>query len=139
MRQGSSISLETKYKSFWESYKDIPQTKLFIELFEFVQVKSYSEAICESIGSTMNIATASGRNLFPDNFAREVFLRFSLPPLHLLMEKMIVLEEKKKKNKEYIRRGEGILQQTRKFKYVELSSSIGNFRSKEHEKFSGVH
>ena len=58
------------------------------------------------------------------------------------MEKFIsdmVLEEVKKKNKEYIGRGEGILQQTRKFKYAELSSSINNFRSKEHEKFNSVH
>ena len=83
----------------------------------------------------MNMATISGRNLFPDNFTREVFPHFNLPPLHLVMEKFIpemVLEEMKMKNKEYIHRGQGILRQTRKFKYAELSSSIGNFRSKEH-------
>ena len=83
----------------------------------------------------MNMATISGRNLFPDNFTREVFPHFSLPPLHLVMEKFIpemVLEEMKMKNKEYIYRGQGILRQTRKFKYAELSSSLGNFRSKEH-------
>ena len=43
-----------------------------------------------------------------------------------------------KKNKEYICRGQGVRRQTKKFKFVELSSSIGNFRSKEHEKFGGV-
>ena len=77
-----------------------------------MQVKSYSEAICESIGSIMNMATASRINLFPDNFAREVSLHFNLPPLHSLIKKFIpeiVLEEVKKKNKEYIRRGKGIL------------------------------
>ena len=51
----------------------------------------------------------------------------------------MVLEEVRKKNKECIGRGEGIHQQTRKFKYAELSSNIGNFKSKEHEKFNGVH
>ena len=51
----------------------------------------------------------------------------------------MVLEEVRKKNKEYIGRGEGIPQQTRKFKYAELPSSIGDFRSKEHEKLNGVH
>ena len=54
----------------------------------------------------MNMATASGRNLFPDNFAREVSPHFNLPPSHSLMEKFIpemVLEEVKK-NKEYIGR-----------------------------------
>ena len=69
----------------------------------------------------MNMAIASGRNLFPDNFAREVIPRFNLPPLHSLTEKFIpemVLEEVKKKNKEYIGRGGDILRQTRKFKYA---------------------
>ena len=84
------------------------------------------------------MATASRRNLFPDIVAREVFRCFNVPPLYLLMEKFIpemVLGEMKKKNKKYIHKGQGILQQTRKFKYDELSSNIGNFRSKEHEKF----
>ena len=90
----------------------------------------------------MSTATTSGRNLFPNNFVREVFCRFNLPLLHLFMESFIpemFLEDVQKKNKEYISRGEGILRQTRKFKYAELFSSIGNFRSKEHEKFNGVH
>ena len=50
----------------------------------------------------------------------------------------MVLEEVKKKNKEYICRGQGVRRQTKKFKFAKLSSSIGNFRSKEHEKFGGV-
>ena len=41
----------------------------------------------------------------------------------------MVLEEVEKKNKESIGRGEGILRQTSKFKYYELPSSFGNFRS----------
>ena len=48
------------------------------------------------------MATASGRNLFPDSFAREVFPCFNLRPLYLLMEKFIpemVLEEMKKKKR----------------------------------------
>ena len=88
-------------------------------------------------GSIMNMATASGKNLFPDSFAREVFPCFNVPHFYLLTEKFIpemVLREMKK-NKEYNYKGQDILRQTRKFKYAELSSSIGNFRSKEHEKF----
>ena len=59
-----------------------------------------------------------------------------------MMEKFtpkLVLEEVEKKNKEYIVRGGGILRQTRKFKYSESSSSFGNFRSKEREKYDGVY
>ena len=51
----------------------------------------------------------------------------------------MVLEEVEKRNKEYIARDEGIHQQTRNFKYTELSSSIGNFRNKGHEKSNSVH
>ena len=51
----------------------------------------------------------------------------------------MLLDEMKKKSKEYICRGKGILRQTKTFKYAKLSSSIGNFKSKEYEKFNGVH
>ena len=88
------------------------------------------------------MATTSGGNLFPDNSTRDVLTRFNLPPFHSLMEKFIpeiILEGVKKKNKEYIGRGEGIFRQTRQLKYAELSSSIGSFRSKDHETFDGVH
>ena len=47
----------------------------------------------------MNMATALGRNLFRDNFAKDVFPRFKLPLLHSLMRNFIsemVLEEVKK-------------------------------------------
>ena len=83
----------------------------------------------------MNMATASGRNLFPYSFARGILPRFHLPNWYLLMEMFIpeMVSEEMKKNKEYIRRGQGIFRQTRKFKYAELSSSIGKFRSKVHE------
>ena len=87
-------------------------------------------------GSTMNMTTALGRNLFPENIAREVFPRFNLPPLHSLMETLVLemaLEEVKRKNKEYNGRGEGILQQTRKFINMLSYFKHCNFRSKEHE------
>ena len=83
------ISLETVYKDFCENYHENYETSNFIEFFEHVMVKSYSEAICESIGSTMNIACGTGRVLYPDNYAKEIFLRFNLPPLHTLSENLI--------------------------------------------------
>ena len=65
------------------------EATLFIRFFEFVQGKSFSEAICESIGSIMNMATSSGRILHPTNFAKEIFLRFNLPPLHTAMTNIV--------------------------------------------------
>ena len=41
----------------------------FIEFFQFVQIRSMSEAICETVGSIMNIQTGSGRHLQPVNFS----------------------------------------------------------------------
>ena len=58
------------------------------------------------------VKSRTGRNLFHDSFARKVFPRSNLPHLYLLMGKFIpemILEEMKKKNKEYMRRGQGIL------------------------------
>ena len=53
------------------------ETSSFIEFFDHLMVKSYSEAICESIGSIMNIACGTRRVLYPDNYAKEIFLRFT--------------------------------------------------------------
>ena len=79
----------------------------------------------------MNMTIASGGNLFPNNFAREVFPHFNLPPLHSLMEKEVdpemVFEEVKKKNKVYNGRGEGIRRQTIKC-YIFISKEDNDSR-----------
>ena len=69
MPQG--LSLEEVYGKFWALHKNTKQTGLFIAFIEFVHGKTFSEVICESIGS--------GRILHPSNFAKEIFLRFNLP------------------------------------------------------------
>ena len=102
-------------------------------------VKSYSEAICESIGSIMNIACGTGRVLYPDNFAKEIYLQFNLPPIHLLSENFIPeLVKNELDRKRYLRKGDGIDRQQRKLKYPTTSATIGNFSMKEDEKFFGV-
>ena len=47
-------------------------TKSFQELFEFVNIRTYSEAICETIGSIMAIAVSNGRNLQSYNLDKEL-------------------------------------------------------------------
>ena len=56
----------------------------FIKFFECVQVRSVSEAICETVGSVMSNKTGRGRVLDPINFDKEVFLEMNLGPIHLL-------------------------------------------------------
>ena len=128
-----STNLEQIYETFFNVFK-IDETKVFRELFEFVQLKTYSEAICETIGSIMNMAQGKGRNLHPINFSKEIVLRYNLPPLHVLHKKFIpeivdcLVEEK---GREFIRRGDGEKRQIRKFTFESTSASLGNFRKNE--------
>ena len=46
----------------------------FSDLFECLQVRSSSEAFCETIGSIMKNHTGKGRYLRPVNFNKEIFL-----------------------------------------------------------------
>ena len=85
--------------------------------------------MCETVGSIMKIHGGQGRNLHPANFSKEIFLKFNLPPLHIMKQKLIpevakdlVLNEKK-------------VFQTKtlpgELKFAELSASVGNFRKNE--------
>ena len=57
---------------------------IFIELFEFLEIRSISEAVVETVGSIMNINNGTGRQLQPVNLSTEICLRFNLGPLHTL-------------------------------------------------------
>ena len=125
---------------FWHKYHTVEDTELFRDFFEFVQGKTFSEAICESIGTIMNMACGSGRNLHPENFAKEIFIRFNCPPLNVLLDKFIpeiVEEELAVKKKDFIRKADGNPDQLRKLTFKSTSSSIGTFRKKELESFIG--
>ena len=101
------LSLEEVYENFWALHKNTKESGLFIACFEFVHGKTFSEVICESICSIMNMVTSSGPILHPSNFAKEIFLRFNLPPVHTLMHNMVpdlLSHELFDKKKEFIRR-----------------------------------
>ena len=85
--------------------------------------------MCETVGSIMKIHGGQGRNLHPANFSKEIFLKFNLPPLHIMKQKVIpevardlVLNEKKVFQTKSI---------PGKLKFDELSASVGNFRKNE--------
>ena len=79
--------LEKLYKLFFQESKNIESIASFIRLFQFIEIKSYSEAICETIGSIMKIHGGRGRNLHPVNFGMDIYLKFNLPPLHIMKKK----------------------------------------------------
>ena len=92
-------------------------------------------------GPVMNMATSSGRILHPSNFAKEIFLSFNLPILHLhiLMDNLvpdILTHGLFDKKKEFIRRTDRDPRQLRKLS--SMSASIGNFGYKEEATFHGV-
>ena len=111
---------------YWLRFKDVEHTKCFRDFFEFSQSKSYSEALCESIGSIMNQATASGRNMHSENFSKEIFLRVNLPPLHKLYEGLIpdILKDDIQNGKEFLRKADSNNRQLRKLNFATTSSSI---------------
>ena len=133
--KNTKIRLEEVYKKFIGQFC-IPQTKVFRELFEFIQIRTYSEAICETVGSIMTIAMGTGRNLSPVNLSKEVCLRFNLPPLHICKESIIpiiVQELVNERAKTYTRKGDKDNRISRFFKYTHISSALGNFRKKEED------
>jgi len=97
------------------------------------QIKTYSEAIAETVGSIMNVHQAAGRNLHPVNTNKEIFLRFNLAPLHILKIRFIpeVVEEKvANEKKSYFNK----TQRKDKLKFEFLSASVGNFRGRVESK-----
>jgi hypothetical protein len=122
-------SAEKLYKDFYESHFD-KETPLFFELFEFINIKSYSEAYCESVGSLMNICVDKGRNMAPANFSKELILAFNSPPLHIMRKMLIpqVIADLQKEVPMFSRK----LEKSRKASMLNFttSASIGNFRKR---------
>ena len=74
------------YKEFCRRYSE-DWSASFRDFYEHLNIRTYSEAVCETIGSIMGIALANGRNLMPCNLNKEVFFRFNSPPYHVLVNK----------------------------------------------------
>lgn len=74
------------YKMWHQNLDDDKRSsfKMFIDLFENLQIRIMSEAMAETVGSMMNMHSGKGRYLQPANFSMELYLQFNLGPLHLL-------------------------------------------------------
>ena len=101
------LRLEDIYQKFHEAVAVKEENNSLIMLFELVNIKSYSGAYCESVGSMMNICVHKGRNLSAGNFPRELILAFNSPSLHILSSKLIpeiveILINEKKKDESFL-------------------------------------
>ena len=133
------MRLEEVYQQFcdvsFEQANESVLMKPFMKMFEFINIKSYSEAYCESVGSLMNILVDKGRNLAAGNFSKELMFAFNAPSIHILSKKFIpevaktLVDEKKII---YFRSYDSSTYKSNfnKLKFTCLSSSLGNFRMK---------
>ena len=103
-------------------------TKSFQELYEFINIRTYSEAICETIGSIMAIAVSNGRNLQAYNLDKELYIRFNMPPYHKVQDfiSKVADDWRKRGNKQFY-----VKKSTNKLKMRNISTSLSNFRSLE--------
>ena len=131
----ADLSLENIYKSFHKKIILIPEIDLFIQFFENLMIRTYSEAIAETAGSIMGIVAARGRNTHPVNFEKEIKLRFHQTPLHILTNTFIPkLTDHIVSNTEFFRKGDKIAKVIKKLKFQTLSAFIGNMRERKVEK-----
>ena len=108
-----------------------------------IQVRSFSEAMAETVGSLMVSSSAKNRYLEPINFEKEMVMMFNLPSLHILLEAFILelveelLEENKKKRMFRKYEKERPLWCMRLVS-EELSAALFYYRKKEEEKLKRV-
>ena len=67
------ISDEKLWESYYDKHKENAICGIFIQIFQRVLLKTFSEAIAETVGSVRTLTQARFRNLEPVNFARFLF------------------------------------------------------------------
>ena len=134
--QPRDVNLETIYSGFIRKYGQLDITAEFRDMFERIQIKSCSEAVCETVGSIMKIAKGKGRNCLSVNFSKEIKLCYNLPPLHVLSKSFIPeIVKTLTSHKEFFRKGDKKSQSIlSRLKSTSLSASLYNFREEEEKK-----
>ena len=97
------------------------------------KAKTSSEAICETVGSIMGMHCGKNRFLKPENFSKEIVLRFNLGPMHLLdglVGEVLALNTTKSYLREAVSIGRTVTKDLNK------SASIGSFQERNEKKIS---
>ena len=129
---GDHQTTDQYYKAFCRSYYgDGEDRESFRDLYEHLNIRSYTEAICETVGSMMGTALSRSRIQMAVNMNKEVFIRFNLPPYHMLKKEFIPEVAKKwRGNKEFFRK----YPKKSGLKMDELSASIESHRQRQTKK-----
>ena len=129
-------SLKDSFHEYVICFGQDPKCSEFIDMFQRLQIKSNSEAVCETIGSVMKLAKGKNRKCAPINFSKEVFLSYNLPPPHLLMKTFLAeLVSDMITKKDFHRKGDTKSQSiVNRLKCSNLSASLNNFCKSEESK-----
>ena len=128
-------SLEVLYQLFQKNFRQsLSAESRFFDLFEHVNIKSYTEVYCESVGSLMKILVNKGRNLTSSFFSRELIIAFNAPPLHILKKKIIPqIRDEFMKEMTFVRKMDNarLSRQYSKLKFADLSATLGQLRKNQ--------
>ena len=131
----SAESLEFIYQVCKEKCGAESKSKMFCLFFEWIKLKSFSEAYAETVGSIMVVSTAKGKQVQRENLGKNICLNFNFPPLHILDEsfvKELADDLVRKKELRFFRKLEMKRPRwVKKLKKSNLSSSIHNFREEK--------
>ena len=119
------------YENWVKTSKKSDSNKKFQQLWELVMIRSSSEAICETVGSIMGMHCGKNRFLKPENFSKEIVLRFNLGPMHLLdglVGEVLALNTTKSYLREAVSIGRTVTKDLNK------SASIGSFQERNEKK-----
>ena len=126
------------YELWYTKYVNISEPEesscIFADFFECVQVRSSSEAFCETVGSVMNNHSGKGRYLRPVNFNKEIFLEVNLGPTYLSEQLVREVYELRKKDYIYSEDAEGRLLHGGRLVDEQYGSSLKTFRRSQREK-----
>ena len=119
------------YEDWVKKSKESENNLEFQKLWELLMIRSSSEAICETVGSIMGQHCGKNRYLTPENFSKELVLRFNLGPLHLLnglIDEVLALGTTKSYLRQAIYIGKTVTKDLKK------SATIGSFQKKNETK-----
>ena len=106
----------------------------FNDLWENFMIRSFSEAVCKTVGSVMNQNSRHNRYLHPIYFSIEMCLRWNLGPLHFL--KYLIEDVYNRDKKLYIRKTTRTDQVVTKD--LTKSAVISTFQKKKSEEKSNL-
>lgn len=127
------------YLKYIKVEEPLESSIVFSQLFQCVQVRSTSEAFCETVGSVMSNHCGKNRYLRPVNFNKEVFLDINLGPLHMCGKLVEEMFQRKKDEFIFKEANDGRLISGSHLVDDRLGAAIKTFRKTEEEKSKFPH